>query len=180
LKNNSTFLLLVSIISAALSLAGCGVYSMTGIATAAKSIQVDQFFNNTDLAPANIAQNFTNRVKDYYQQNSSMRVVQENGELQIEGIITGYALAPLASVPTAGAATPQQQTFTAALTRLTITVKVNYVDNVEPKNSFKDKTFSFYQDFDSNVNFSTVQEDLEKKIFDQILIDIFNATVANW
>ena len=30
------------------------------------------------------------------------------------------------------------------------------------------------------LTFTSVQEDLQKKIFDQILIDIFNATVANW
>ena len=163
------------------SQSGCGIYSMTGAATAAKTITVDSFFNNTDLAPANIAQDFTNRIKDYYQQNSSLRVTQENGELQLEGTVSEYRLSPIApqgSVPGATAATA---TNIAALTRLTIAVKVSYVDSTEPKNSFKDKTFSFYSDFDNNLVLTTsLQEELQKKIFDQILIDIFNATVANW
>jgi hypothetical protein len=177
-------------------LPGCLHYSFTGAATAAKTIQVDQFYNNTDLAPANIAQTFTNLVKDYFQQNSSLRVVQEGGELQMDGTITGYTLTPLAAVPsttTAGAApttstsanpttSASQQTYTASITRVTITIKVNYVDNNEPKNSFKDKTFSFYQDFDNatNPDYSAIQDGLETKIYNQILIDIFNATVANW
>src|SRR5258706_14196721 len=75
---------------------GCGIYSMTGAATAAKTITVEAFFNNTDLAPANIAQDFTNRVKDYYQQNSSLRFIQENGELQIEGTVSDYRHSPIA------------------------------------------------------------------------------------
>jgi hypothetical protein len=157
---------------------------MSGAATKAKTISVDQFFNNTDLAPANLAQDFTNRVKDYYQQNSSVRVVPENGELQIEGTITEYRLSPIAPVATnstSSTATPSSQaTSTAALTRLSISVKVTYGDATEPKNSFKDKVFNFYADFDNSQNLTAIQDDLQKKIFDQILIDMFNATVANW
>lgn len=158
-----------------LSVTRCGVYSFSGAATTAKTMAIDMFFNNTDLAPANFAATFTNRVKDYYQQNSSLKVVQENGELHIEGVISEYRLNPVAPVVT----DPTQPNY-AALTRLTIGVKITYEDNIEPKNNFKDRTFSFYKDYDNNLNFTSVQEDLEKKIVDQILIDIFNATVANW
>lgn len=156
-------------------------YSLSGIATTATSVSVDQFFNNSDLAPANLGATFTNKLKDYFLQNSNLRVTPENGELMIEGVISDYRLnpiAPTANTATAGATTSRLNA--AALTRLTIAVKVNFTDTKEPKNSFKDKSFSFYQDFDSNQNFQTVQEDLEKKIFDQIMLDIFNATVANW
>lgn len=156
-------------------LSGCGVYSFSGASTAAKNISIEQFFNNTDLAPANLAQNFTNKLKDYYQQNSSLKVVLENGELHVDGAITEYRINPIAPV-SSGA----QTIDAAALTRLTISVKLSYVDGLEPKNSFKDKIFTFYADFPNTVNLTSVQESLEKKIFDQILIDIFNATVANW
>lgn len=157
-----------------ISLGSC--YSFSGISTDAVSIQVDDFFNNTDLGPANLGPNFTNRLKDYYQRNSSLRVVPENGELQIEGMITGYALSPVAPVASGTNQLPDQ----AAFTRLTITVRANYIDNKVPQNSFKDKSFSFYADFDNNQDLLAVQESLERKIFDQILLDIFNATVATW
>ena len=102
-------------------------------------------------------------------------MVPENGELQVDGVVTEYRINPIAPV-TSGT----QTIDAAAQTRLTISVKLNYVDGLEPKNSFKDKVFSFYADFPNSENFTSVQEDLEKKIFEQILIDIFNATVANW
>lgn len=154
----------------------CSVYSFSGAATTAKTITIETLFNNTDLAPANLGQTFTNRLKDYYQQNSSLRVVNENGELHIEGTISEYRINPIAPVSTGNI----NDVNTAALSRLTIAVKLTYEDGTEPKNNFKDRSFSFYKDFDNNLNFTSVQEDLEKKIFDQILIDIFNATVANW
>lgn len=157
-------------------LTGCIHYSLSGVSTTATNISIEQFFNNSDLAPANLGAEFTNRLKDYFIQNSNLSVVAENGELTLEGVITDYRLSPIA--PTASGS--NQRVDQAALTRLSIAVKVNYVDSVEPKNSFKDRIFTFYQDFDNQLNFQTVQQDLEKKIFDQILIDIFNATIANW
>lgn len=155
---------------------GCGAYSFTGASTAADTIVVAEFFNNTDLAPANLAQNFTNDLKDFYQRNSNLSVVQENGQLRIEGTIVEYAIRPIAPV----SAGNNQLADAAALTRLTIGVKASYEDTLEPKNSFKDKTFSFYADFPNTQDITSVQEQLEKTIFNQILLDIFNATVANW
>ncbi len=167
---------IISIFVLASLLFGCKLYSLSGAATTARTMQVDLFYNNTDLGPANLSQNFTNRLKDYYQQNSSLKIVPENGELQIEGTIVQYAVSPIAPVANNSAAQPTQ----AALTRLTIAIKANYVDTTNPKNSFKDKTFSFYADFPNDQNLLTVQESLEKRIFDQIFLDIFNATIANW
>jgi hypothetical protein len=179
-KNLTSNILNLKSVFALLALIGtlnsCGIYSLSGAATTAKTIQVDQFYNNTDLGPANLGQNFTNKLKDYYQQNSSLKVVPENGELLIEGTITQYSVSPIAPVAGTSASQPSQ----AALTRLTISIKANYVDTKEPKNSFKDKTFSFYDDFPNEKNLIEVQEDLEKKIFNQIFLDMFNATIANW
>lgn len=161
----------------AVSQTGCKVYSFSGTATSAKTISIEPFFNNTDLAPANIGATFTNRLKDYFQQNSSLRVT-DGGELHIEGIISEYRVNAMA--PVAGTDPTRPNTSTAALSRLTIAVKITFEDTLEPKNNFKDRSFSFYKDFDNSLNFPSIQEDLEKQIFNQILIDIFNATVANW
>jgi hypothetical protein len=161
-------------------LTGCIKYSLSGASTNAKTIQVDPFFNNAELAPANFGQTVTNRVKDYFQQNSSLRVVPANGELQIEGTIVTYATAPIAPQASTGTGTSATPNY-GAQTRLTIALKVNYVDNAEAKNSFKDRSFSFYADFDNDSqNFISIQETLEKKILDQIMLDIFNATIATW
>ena len=115
---------------------GCKVYSLSGAATSARTMTVDQFFNNTDLAPANLGAVFTNRLKDYYQQNSSLRIIPSNGELRTEGSISEYRINPMAPVSTGD----PNATNTAALSRLTIAVKVTFDDTLDPKNSFKDKS----------------------------------------
>jgi len=167
------------VVSPVLLFSGCLKYSLSGASTNAKSIQVEPFFNNTELGPANFGQTVTNRVKDYFQQNSSLRVVATNGELQIEGTIVTYATAPIAPQASTGSGVNATPNY-GAQTRLTIAMRVNYVDNAEPKNSFKDRSFTFYADFDNSQDFISIQESLEKKILDQIMLDIFNATIATW
>lgn len=116
------FALLVVVLAA---INGCGVYSFSGAATSAKTISVEPFFNNTDLAPANIGATFTNKVKDYYQQNSSLRVIESSGELHIEGIVSDYRINAMAPVSTGNPNDPN----TAALSRLTIAVRVTFEDS---------------------------------------------------
>jgi hypothetical protein len=163
-----------------LTLAGssCGVsvqYSMQGTTTTAKTISIAEFYNNADLGPANMGQVLTNEIKNYFIQNSNLTVVAQEGELQLEGEVTDFRLTPIA--PTASS---DQDLTTASSTRLTITVKATYVNTIDEKMSFKDKSFSFYKDFSNDVNLSDVEEQYSREIFNRIINDIFNASVANW
>lgn len=154
----------------------CGVYSFSGIGTSAQNISIQEFYNNADLGPANMGETFTNSLKNYFIQNSSLSVVREDGELQMEGEITNYTLTPIA--PTA---TNDANAFsTSSSTRLTITVKVTYVNTLDETMSFKDKSFSFYKDFPNDQNISDIEESLIRQIFERLINDIFNASVANW
>ncbi|MEO1050077.1 MAG: LptE family protein [Bacteroidota bacterium] len=154
----------------------CGVYSFTGVNITADNISIQNFYNDADGGPPNLSQTFTDRLRDYYQQNTNLAVVQDDGELQIEGNIVGYTLTPVA--PTAS----QDSEFgdAAALTRLTITVNVSYTNIENDEFDFENRRFSFYTDFDNSQNISAIEADLIEEIFDQITLDIFNATVANW
>lgn len=154
----------------------CGVYSFQGTTTTAKNISIEDFYNNTDLGPANLGQTFTNRLKDYFIQNTNLSVVQSNGELRLEGIITDYRLTPIAPVSTGD----QSDINSASSTRLTIVVKANFVNTIDESMSFKDKSFSFFKDFSNDQNLADIEEQLIRQIFDQISLDIFNASVANW
>lgn len=177
MKNNRHHSLATGLIIITLLVcAGCGIYSFQGATTQAKNISMTEFYNNTDLGPANLGQTFTNRLKDYLIQNSNLSVVQENGQLQMEGVITEYKLTPIAPTSTSD---PRSVT-TASSTRLTITVKLSYINSLDESMSFKDRSFSFYRDFSNDQNLSDIEESFIRQIFDQIVLDIFNATIANW
>ena len=160
-------------------LSSCGTsvkYSFTGTSTTAESISITEFYNNADLGPANMGQTFTNQLKNYFIQNSNIRVVTTEGQLQLEGEITDLRLTPVAPVSSGN----EDALTTASSTRVTITVRVTYVNTLEEEMNFKDKTFSFYKDFPNESNFTDIEEQYTREIFTRIINDIFNASVANW
>ncbi|MEQ8241038.1 MAG: LPS assembly lipoprotein LptE [Cyclobacteriaceae bacterium] len=156
---------------------GCGVYSFTGasISPSIKTISIGTFYNNASLGPSNMTVLFTESIKDYYQQNTSLSLVETNGDLQFEGYISDYTITPV----TANAAGTDGPDY-ASLSRITIRVFCSYVNTQDDEFNFE-KTFSFFRDFDQNTeDLSSNEEAFVEEIFDQIILDIFNASVANW
>lgn len=162
-------------------LAACGVYSFSGanIPPGTNTISIQTFYDEIGTGPPNLSQLFTEKIKDYYQQNTSLSLVTNEGDLQIEGSIIGYRLTPMA--PKASGSQNFEDADIAALERLTITVKVTYLSVQDDSFDFEGQNFSFYQDYDpEKEDFNSIEATLIDEIYDAIVLDIFNATVANW
>jgi len=155
--------------------AGCGVYSMTGTSIKAETMSIQNFYNDANNGPPDLSQTFSDQIRDYFQQNTNLTLLRDNGELQMEGTITGYRYSPVA--PTASG--DPNVGDAAALTRLTITVQVSYLNSTDDEFDF-DKNFSFYADFNNDLDLTAIENTLIDEIFTQIVLDIFNASVANW
>ena len=158
---------------------GCGVYSFTGasISPEVKTISCQDFFNNSPLGPSNMSVLFTEKIKDYFERNTSLEIVDENGDLEIEGTIENFSLSPVAPTAEGGR---NAQYFT-GLTRLTVRVNASYLNKTDEQFNFENKSFSFYKDFDQNTEeLSSNEQEFVEEIFDQIVLDIFNSSVANW
>ena len=153
----------------------CGVYSFTGTTITAETISISNFFNDASNGPANLGVLFTDQLRDYFQNNTSLAQVSDGGELQMEGAISSYRLTPVAP----SASGTDQSRDVANLTRLTITIKVDYV-NLENEDFSFNKSFSQFADFDSDLGLEAVESQLIDEIFELIILDIFNASVANW
>ena len=99
---------------------GCS-YSFTGasIAPEVKTFSVDYFPNFTQLGPPLLSQLFTEKLKDLFLAQTSLKLVERNGDLRFEGKITNYRTAPVAI----------QANDKAASNRLTITVLVKFINN---------------------------------------------------
>jgi hypothetical protein len=119
---------------------------------------------------------FTERIKDYYLKNTSLVLIDEEGDLQIDGSIDNFTLTPVA----VSASDEENGIDIASLTRITIYITASYTNIQDDQYDF-DKSFSFIKDFDQNAeSLSSVEEEYVNEIFDNIILDIFNSSVANW
>lgn len=156
-----------------LSTDGCTIsYKLNGAAIdyqVYKTIYVAQFPIRAALVYPPLQQTFENELLNYISRNTRLTVVESGGDLQLEGEITGYALSPQAVTENAYA----------SKTRLTITVRVKYIDNKQEGKDV-DQTFSVYRDFDSSEMLTDVQDQLCNEISKELVDLIFNATLGNW
>ena len=161
---------LVKILSVMLPLASCS-YSFTGasISPEVKIVSVDYFKSMAQQAPPVLEQSFTEALRDIFISQTNLKLIDGVGDLHFEGKIIGYSSKAI-SVTTNQIANAE---------RLTITVRVRFVNSKEPKNNF-DRTFSKYQDYDASKNLQDVENDLIKDINQQLVQSIFDAAVSNW
>lgn len=117
-----------------------------------------------------LQQLFENRMIDMIDQQTRLQVIDNvNSDLRMEGEITGYSLSPQAIGEDAYA----------SQTRLTITVRIKYINNRKPELS-KDQTFTAYRDFSSSEMLTDVQDQLCNEITKDLADLIFNATLGDW
>jgi hypothetical protein len=146
-------------------------YSFTGasISPEVKTITVQFFPNRAPNVQPTLSNVFTESLKDRFVTQTNLELVNRNGDLNFEGEITGYQVSPQA----------YQGNETAALNRLTITVRVSFVNRLEPDKSF-DSSFSRYEDFESSKSLAAVENALIEDIVEQLTEDVFNKAVVNW
>ncbi len=160
-----------------IGVSGCNVYSFTGasISPDVKTLSITRFYNNALLGPSDMSQTFTEKLRDYFQRNTSLDFEDQNGDLQFDGFIESYRVTPVAP-----SGRQENAGNVSSLSRLTVSVKVQYVNMKDDTFDFN-RSFSFFEDFDANTTDLTASEDeFLDRIFDQIILDIFNASVANW
>ncbi len=137
--------------------------------TKVKTISIKDFPNQASLVYPVLSQMFTDKLKDIYIRQTRLEMVKDNGDLDIEGEIIGYELAAMAV----------KEDAYASRTKLTITVRVRYTNQSKPEEDFE-QSFSAYREFDANQMLQQVQEELCTEITEELVDQIYNATVANW
>jgi len=135
----------------------------------AKTISVAFFTNNTSLGAPSLSQRFTEKLRDVVSQQTPLSLVRQNGDLQFEGYISDYNVAPIAV----------QSNDQAAQNRMTITVNVKYTNTFEAAKCFE-QNFTRFADFDSKLNVATEEPRLVDEIYRQITEDVFYKAFNNW
>ncbi len=153
-------------------LTGCKVtYSFSGasISPLAKTFSVQYFQNRAPIVQPGLSQTLTDALIDKCKAQTSLKYNTSAGDMNFEGDITDYNTKPLTVAADAQAAT----------NRFTISVKVKFTNAIDPTLSFE-QTFSRYEDYSSNLDLSSVEQDLSNKIVDMLVEDIFNQAFVNW
>lgn len=155
---------------------GCQIkYTMSGasISPEVKTVFIDFFRNRSKVVNPTLSQSFTEAMKDKFVNETGLTLNTDQGDLEFSGEITGYDIRPLSI----------QKSETgrdfASMNRLTITVKVIFVNNKDHDQDFN-TTFSAYYDWDSSKSINQVENEAVQVINTQLIDDIFNKSVANW
>lgn len=133
-----------------------------------KSISISEFPNQAALVYTPLTIKFNEELSDIYARQTRLKIVRNGGDLSVDGAITGYTLVPVSIGADA----------LASENRLTLTVKLYFVNNVTGEES--ENTFSANRTFPSTSTLNDVQDALIEEMVEEIVDQIFNATVANW
>ena len=135
-----------------------------------KTITITDFENRAEYVYGPLAVEFNQKLKDMFIQQTRLQLVDSGGDLEISGEITGYNQYNEA-VDASGYSSK---------VKLTLTVKVSYVNNTNHEEDFTDQQFSAFQTYDSSQQLTSVQDGLITVMVKDIAEQIFNSTVANW
>ncbi|MBP5515735.1 MAG: LptE family protein [Bacteroidales bacterium] len=148
-----------------------GGYSFTGasIPPNAKTISVATFPNYASLVNPQLSQKLTDDLRNLYASQTSLNVVNGDADLEVSGEITSYS--------TRAAALSSNDEV--SMNRLTVTIKVKFVNNCDPDANFE-QSFTRYRDYNAQLNFSSIESSLVSEIVSELCDDIFNKSVVNW
>ena len=149
-------------------------YSLKGITVPpdAKTISVAMFQNTANLTAPMEPQLLTQKLRDAVSSQTNLALLKNGGDLRFEECsITNYV-----SVPQSIAATTDQ----AALNRLTVTIKINFINKLDETKNFYDKEFIRYYDYPGSQSLSQIESTALEQINRQLTEDIFNAAFNNW
>ena len=169
---------ILSAVCAVMALAGtamivhsCGIYSFSGtsIQPDVYTVTINYFEYKALRVNPSLSNELTEALKDQFRRLTRLEEVDQEGDLEISGEITGYDVKAMA-------VTADE---VAAQNRLTVNVKIYFTNRKYPEDDFE-KSFSAYADYDSNNTLDAMESQLCEEIIDKLVEDIFNATVANW
>lgn len=156
-----------------LLLTACSVsYTFSGTSidyTKTKTVSLDKFPIRANYVWSPMESMFYNSLSDAFAQKTKLRVLKRGGDLQLSGEIVEYSQTNK-SVSSNGYA---------AQVQLKMTVNVRFVNNIKHDEDFEQR-FSATAEYDSSQQLAAVQEQLVQEMINDIVDQIFNATVANW
>jgi len=134
-----------------------------------KTISLESFPNRAVYQWGPMESMFNNALSDIYANQTKLQQVARGGDLSLSGEITSYDQVNK-SISSDGYSSMMQ---------LKMTVNVRFENTKNHSEDFE-RQFSASREFDASQQLNDVQEELVNQMIDEIVEQIFNATVANW
>lgn len=158
---------------AVLATGGCSIvkysFSGTSIQSDVKTVTINYFEYKALKVNPTLSNDLTEALKDKFRKLTKLEQVEMDGDLELQGEVTGYEVR-------AAAVTANE---VAAQNRLTVTVKLKFTNRKYPEDDFENN-FSAYSDYDSTYSLDAVESTLCQEIVEKLVEDMFNASVAQW
>ena len=167
-RRHFVLLLLLAVLVYACSIS----YSFNGASidyTTTKTIQIDNFPIRSAYVWAPMQSIFQNRITEIYANQTKLKQVKKNGDLQLAGEIVAFDQFNK-GISSSGYSSQVQ---------LKMTVNVRFVNNKKHTDDFE-RQFTATAEYDASQQLNAVQEELVTQMVKDITDQIFNATVANW
>jgi len=169
---NLRFLYFLPIICMALvTFTGCKIYRFTdaSVNPNIRSVTINNVPNMAAIQVPSISPSFVEKLQNKFLRETNLRVVQEGGDIEIDGVIVDYMIDPVTIT----------NTETVAQNRLTIAVKIDFTSKIEPEKNFS-TTFRELEVYPANLSSNEVDDQIAPIILDKLVQTIFNKAFVNW
>lgn len=164
---------MIAAVVAVLVIASCTIsYKFNGASInydKVKTISIANFPIQSAYVYPPLGVEFNQQLIDIYVQQTRLRQVDTGGDMDISGEIIEYSQRNKAV----------QADGLSSMVTLTVRVNVRFVNNTNHAEDFEQQ-FSASADYESTRQLIDVQDELIKEIVDDLVDQIFNATVARW
>jgi len=152
-------------------MASCGVYGLKGISIPndVETYFVDDIVRGVPNLPVDLHIQFGESLRRKVREQSRLKLDEQEPDIVFLGTISAYRISPVAP----------REGNTTNLNRLEIGLKIEYINYINEDDNWT-KSFSAFQDFDSNGDFSSLEDDLNEAIIDDIMERVFNDAFTNW
>ena len=152
-------------------ISACKIYKFTdaSVNPNIKSVTINTIPNMSAIQVPSISPLLVEKIQDKFLKETNLRLLQENGDIEINGVIVDYYIDPVAIT----------NTETVAQNRLTISVKIDFTNKIEPDKNFS-TTYRELEVYDANLSSNEVDDQIAPIILDKLVQTIFNKAFVNW
>lgn len=157
----------------------CYTFTGASLDKNVKTIQINEFMDNSPLKNPTLAQRFSIDIQNRFLQRTTLKSTKNNPDILIEGEIVEYTPTMPVSVSSNAITNNTGGLIQTSQNKMVIRIKVHYENKIEPQKNF-DRTYSDEAVYSSELSINQIEDEQTKIVIDRIINKIFNDIIADW